>query len=95
MEVGQLVVVQAQQPHECDVYVADWVNDFCGFGSNFVSGSDDGSALYAAAGEPHVHGVHVVASTKRCYAAAVVVVRRSSELASPHDQRFIQHAASL
>ena len=95
VEVGELVIVQAEQAQERDVEIANGMNDLRGGVANLVSGPDDVALFHAAAGEENGHGVFVMITTKPFAAAALAVVRRATEFAAPDDERIVEHTALL
>ena len=95
VEVGELVVIESEEPQDRDMQVAHRMDDFDGPVSHLVRGSDDGAARCSSAGQHHGHGVGIVSAAVGVDVAAAVVVRRAAELARADDERFIEHAASF
>ena len=59
VEVGELVVVEAEEVKQGDVKVSDGMGNLHGLGTDLIGGADNGAAFHAAAGHEHGHGIGV------------------------------------
>jgi hypothetical protein len=59
VEVGEIVVVEAEEVKEGDVKVSDGMGNLHGLGTDLIGGADNGAAFHAAAGHEHGHGIGV------------------------------------
>ena len=90
MEIGKLVVVQAKQTEQGDVYVSDVVHGLHRFRSDFVGGSDRVSRINASAGKPHGHGSRIVISAVSGTAVAYAIIGAAAKFPAPNDKGFVQ-----
>ena len=93
MQVGELVVVEAEEVEEGYVEVADRVDDVDGLLADLIGGADHRAGLDPAAGEEDRHRLAVVVAAGALAAAADAVVGGAAELAGPDDQGVVEQAA--
>lgn len=88
--IGELLVVETEQVQDRGVEIVDRHLARYRFGADLIGRTVTIAGLHAAAGEPHGEAADIVIAT-----AGKLRVRRTTELATPHDQRLVEHAALL
>ncbi len=82
VRVGELILVEAELIQDGSVNIAEVIRFLDRSQADGIGGSDDSAALDSATGHPHGEAQIVVVS-----ANARLCFRRTSELATPQDQR--------
>ncbi len=94
MIVGELVVVEAEEPQQRDMKIADMSFAIHCIHTEFVCRADGVAGVAAATGEPDRHGIRVVIATVSG-AAADTVIGCATEFTAPDDQRAVEQTALL
>ena len=85
--IGQTFVVKPHQVQDCGVEVVNVDSVFNSVKTELIRRPIGEPTSDAASGQPHRKGVRVVVTTRS------LASRRSAELASPDDQRFVQQSS--